>query len=178
MSGGGTPAQNEERACRAQLDHLQMPKFMSLSPGRYVVVINVLDISYCKSTRIVVNLSEPTTLDRDILEQRLFVLLLDGEDNEEREVTRLTATWGASPSSFSGLIRGSNLRTDPNGGLAVVIPQNSHPSKSETSVISAVHPGITSEDDLKLEDGTFVGQPDEEPWEPLFLRTRRMAGGL
>jgi len=63
-----------------------------------------------------------------ILEQKLIALLSDEEDNEEREPTRLAA-WGLPPSSFSGSIHGSKSRTDPNGGLAVVIPQTViHPS--------------------------------------------------
>lgn len=63
-----------------------------------------------------------------ILEQKLIALLSDEEDNEEREPTRLTAC-GLPPSSFSGSIYGSKSRTDPNGGLAVVIPQTViHPS--------------------------------------------------
>ena len=64
-----------------------------------------------------------------VLEQRLITLLSDEEDNEQREATRLTATWDTSPPSFSGSIRDSKSRTDPNGGLAVVIPQTViHPS--------------------------------------------------
>lgn len=58
-----------------------------------------------------------------ILEQRLVALLSDEEDNEEREATRLTATWGTSLSSFSNPISDTKSRSDSNGGLAVVIPQ-------------------------------------------------------
>ena len=65
-----------------------------------------------------------------ILEQKLVALLSDEEDNEEREPTRL-ATWGAS-SPFPGPVHGSKSRTDPNGGLAVVIPQ------------TVIHPGPNS----------------------------------
>ena len=57
-----------------------------------------------------------------ILEQKLIALLSDEEDNEEREATRLTATW--DPSSPSpGPIHSPRTRPDLNGGLAVVIPQ-------------------------------------------------------
>ena len=57
-----------------------------------------------------------------ILEQKLIALLSDEEDNEEREATRLTATWDPSSSS-PGPIHSPKTRPDLNGGLAVVIPQ-------------------------------------------------------
>lgn len=49
-------------------------------------------------------------------------MLSDEEDNEEREATRLTASWGPS-SSPSGPTHGPKSRPDLNGGLAVIIPQ-------------------------------------------------------
>ena len=58
-----------------------------------------------------------------ILEQRLIALLSDEEDNEEREATRLTATWSPSSSSSSGSIQGPKTPLDLRGSLAVVIPQ-------------------------------------------------------
>ena len=58
-----------------------------------------------------------------ILEQKLIALLSDEEDNEEREATRLTATWDLPSASSPGPIHPSKTRLDPNEGLAVIIPQ-------------------------------------------------------
>ena len=65
-----------------------------------------------------------------ILEQRLIALLSDEEDNEEREATRLAATWSGSSSS-SGSVHGPKTPPDLCGSLAVVIPQTTiHPSSN------------------------------------------------
>ena len=79
-----------------------------------------------------------------VLEQKLIGLLSDEEENEEREATRLPATWSASSSS-SGSIYGLNRTLDLTGTLAVVIPQTVvHPSPN-----SPLSPQSTQEISVK-----------------------------